>query len=504
MFDFKNHLAKLNKEPQWLKDKRIQAWEKFSQLPMPYENEEAWRLLDLDMINLDDLQPCAAPTKKLANVEELGQYLSLYEHINEFVHNPAGVLIESPQGMWHYLDEQFASQGVIVTPLSEALDKHGELLKPYLSVLLGKVTEEQNNLTQNNSTRQSNELVSEFSQSSKFALLNQAICPNAMIVYVPKNVVIDKPFICLNLLKCSVASLNLARLLIIAEQHSQISVVNVLTTDIAAGGVVDNKPEPAKTVKNNGSQTNHQLSLTNFLLQVFIEPGAELNYAEIQNFDKNTFAISHSYYTQEQDSRLHSLVAALGGGQLKGEVRNILKGRGAESNLNGIVLGSNNERFNFNTIEDHIAPDTKSSIDFRVALKDEAQSIYHGNIQVSKTAQKTDAYQSNKNLLLGAKAHADSIPKLEILADDVKCSHGATVGPVDRNQVFYLMTRGLNESQAEELIVNGFFHQTLADCPIAGVADWLDSLVAKKIQTGTITSDAKELSANKKQPALTR
>ncbi len=497
MFDFKNHLAKLDKEPQWLKDKRIQAWQVFSELPMPRENEEAWRLLDLDTINLDDLQPCAAATKKLSNVEELGKFLSFYEHINEFLHNPAGVLIESPHGMWHYLDEQFARQGVIITTLSEALTNHAELIKPYLSRILAESPKATKDLEQDN------ELVSEFSQSGKFALLNQAICPNAMIVYVPKNVIIDKPIICLNLLSHSIASLNLARLLVITEQHAQVSVVNVLTTDIAAG-TADSKDQSTKKANGTSPHSKHQLSLTNFLLQVFLGAGSELNYAEIQNFDQNTFAITHSYYTQERDSRLHALVAALGGGQLKGEVRNILKERGAQSNLNGMVLGSNSERFNFNTIEDHIAPDTRSSIDFRVALKDEAQSIYHGNIQVSRTAQKTDAFQSNKNLLLGAKAHADSIPKLEILADDVKCSHGATVGPVDRNQIFYLMTRGLNESQAEELIVNGFFHQILAECPIAGIADWLDSLVAKKIQSGTNAMASKKMAASDKEPALTR
>ncbi len=501
MFDFKTYLAKFDQEPQWLKDKRIQAWEKFSQLPAPAENDEAWRLLDLDVINLDNLQPSAAPTNKLTSVKEIGEFLNLYEHINEFVQNPAGVLIESPHGMWHHLDEQFARQGVIITTLHEALSKHAEVLKPYLSRLLGQSAEEKNASGENNE----NELVSEFSQSSKFALLNQAICPNALIVYVPKNVVIDRPFISLSLFNHSVATLNLARLIVIAEEHSQVSLVNVLTTDIAAGAA-DSKQITGKT-NGNGSNSTHQLSLTNFLLQVFLAPGAELNYAEIQNYDQHTFAISHSYYTQERDSRLHSLVAALGGGQLKGEIRNILKDRGAESNLNGIVLGSNNERFNFNTIEDHIAPDTKSSIDFRVALKDEAQSIYHGNIQVSKAAQKTNAFQSNKNLLLGAKAHADSIPKLEILADDVKCSHGATVGPVDRKQVFYLMSRGLDESQAEELIVNGFFHQVLADCPIVGIAEWLDALVAKKIHSGSIItceSKSKKASLSNKQPALTR
>lgn len=489
MFDFKKYLSTLNNEPQWFKDKRIRAWEKFSALPTPNENEEGWRLLDLDAVNLDNLQPVIASTARLSGIEDLKQFSTICEQTKELMNNAAGILVESPNGIWVKLDEQLKQKGVIITTLAEALTEHADLIKPYLDRLL----------TQNKEL-QSNELISgEFSQTSQYALLNQALCPSGMIVFVPKNVIIEKPFVCLHLLRHSTASLNCAGLLVVAAEHSQLSVVNVLTTDIANP---HNSANLAKQESNgNGSKNNGQLSLTNFLLEVFLGPGAVLNYAEIQNFDHNTFAISHSFYSQERDSCLNSLVAALGGGQVKSEIRNILKDRGAESNLTGIVLGSNKERFNFNTIEDHIAPDTKSSIDFRVALKDEAQSIYHGNIQVSKTAQRTDAFQSNKNLLLGDEAHADSIPKLEILTDDVKCSHGATVGPVDRKQVFYLMSRGLDESQAEELIVNGFFHQLLADCSIAGIADWLDELVANKVHAGFKGS---KIYAENKQPALTR
>ncbi len=135
----------------------------------------------------------------------------------------------------------------------------------------------------------------------------------------------------------------------------------------------------------------------------------------------------------------------------------------------------------YNTIQEHASPDTTSNINFRVALKDNASSIYQGNIKVDKVATRTNAFQSNKNLLLGAEARADSIPKLEILTDDVKCSHGATVGPVDKEQLFYLMSRGLPLKEAEELIVIGFFAEVLNTITIKGAADWIGALTAEKI-----------------------
>ena len=150
----------------------------------------------------------------------------------------------------------------------------------------------------------------------------------------------------------------------------------------------------------------------------------------------------------------------------------------------GVVFGDNKEHLSYNTIQDHDAPNTTSDINFRVALKDEAVSAYQGNIKVAKEAQKTNAFQSNKNLLLGKQAKADSIPKLEILANDVKCSHGATVGPVDEDQVFFLMARGLDKKTAEELIVAGFFDTVLESLPDKVANNWIHELIKEKIQRG--------------------
>ncbi|MBX9685225.1 MAG: SufD family Fe-S cluster assembly protein, partial [Candidatus Obscuribacterales bacterium] len=139
--------------------------------------------------------------------------------------------------------------------------------------------------------------------------------------------------------------------------------------------------------------------------------------------------------------------------------------------------------------------DTKSDINFRVALREKAASVYQGIVRVAKVAQRTDAFQSNKNLLLDGTATADSIPKLEILADDVKCAHGATVGPVDREQIFYLMSRGVSRAVAEQLVVLGFFRQTLEQFPFKAGLTWLSEAVSRKMHGGTLDASATDFFA---------
>jgi Fe-S cluster assembly protein SufD len=202
---------------------------------------------------------------------------------------------------------------------------------------------------------------------------------------------------------------------------------------------------------------------------------------ELQKHADKMFAVTRCNNEIKREARLNSLTVGLSGLQLKSDIRTNLCGAGSSSEVLGIVFGDKKENFSFNTIQDHNAPSTTSNINFKVVLKDESTSIYQGIIKVDKVAQKTDAFQSNKNLLLGVGAKADSIPKLEILADDVKCSHGATVGPVDREQIFYLMSRGLPAKEAEELIVGGFVRQVLESCQITGAADRIESLISEKI-----------------------
>ena len=175
-----------------------------------------------------------------------------------------------------------------------------------------------------------------------------------------------------------------------------------------------------------------------------------------------------------------------GFGSAKGKVRiqNDLAGPGATSRVTGAYFVDGKQHLDYDTFQEHIAPSTTSDFAFKGALRDEARAVWRGMIRVEQDAQKTNAYQENRNLLLSKTAHADSIPGLEILANDVRCTHGATLGQVDRDQLFYLMTRGLNRSEAERLIVRGFFQDALDRVKLEPVREALAAALEARIPKG--------------------
>ena len=327
-----------------------------------------------------------------------------FEMALQFFPERSGVVAEVDQsGTQTELPDELKKKGVIFCTLKQALQDHPDLIRPYLA---------------------------KGAPDTKFILMNRALFNSGTFLYIPANLEVSAPFFSLteftpdNGSKASALAI-FPRMIVVLGKHSQASFINVLSAN--------DLKEPAK---------NRPLSLANALVELHIEAGARLNYLELQKFNSAVFAVTRTHAEIDQDASLTSLTVGLGAAQLKGDIATVLNARGAASDRFGIVLGDDTEHFSFNTIQKHSAPDTRSNINFRVVLKDSATSIYQGIIEVAKCAQRTDAFQSNKNLLLGSHARADSIPKLEILADDVKCSHGATVGPVDREQIFYLMSRG--------------------------------------------------------------
>jgi Fe-S cluster assembly protein SufD len=337
---------------------------------------------------------------------------------------------------------------VIFCELLEALIKHPELVRKYLgSDLPGDVAER---------------------LDSKFGLMNKAMFNGGLFLYIPAGVEVERPFISFTSFDHASPSVSIPRILVVAEPGSKAQLVHTF----------------GSRNEQKGKETT--MSLSNTLVEIHVANAAKFDYVEIQNFDNSIFAVNETHNVIAKDAQFYSLTVAMGGAQLKSDIKTALQDRGGSSDVQGLVLGDNSERFSFNTIQEHNSPDTTSNINFRVALKGASASIYQGIIRVAKVAQRTDAFQSNKNLLIGNDAHAESIPRLEILADDVKCSHGATVGPVDREQLFYLMSRGLSAQEAEELVVVGFFRTVLEACTVDGVSEWIGDLVANKIQTRDI------------------
>ena len=194
----------------------------------------------------------------------------------------------------------------------------------------------------------------------------------------------------------------------------------------------------------------------------------------------------------ELDEQLDELAAVLedcvagGFGSKKGKIRiqNDLAGPGAESRVTGAYFADGDQHLDYDTFQEHIAPSTTSDFAFKGALRDKATAVWRGMIRVENEAQQTNAYQENRNLMLSPKAHADSIPGLEILANDVRCTHGATLGQVDREQLFYLMARGLSRAEAERLIVRGFFQDVLDRIELEPVREALGEALEARIPQG--------------------
>jgi Fe-S cluster assembly protein SufD len=425
-------------EPTWFCDHRLQAWEAYLQTPMPTGHEEEWRRIDLSMLDLTKLR--AFDLERAKQVDEVPALPEWFSSALKNFSSNAGVLYQTTKnGGYLKLNKELSERGVIYCDLATAIEKHADKIRPYLLEEL---------------------------KAGKFNLLTRALYNCGAFLYIPKNVEITEPFLFglgFSAHTQDVGAAIFPRLFVVAEHNSRADLVFVMGSEGEQAVVGD------------------QVSLASVLVDVRIKQNACVNLLEVQEFGTDVFVIEDVNSRVEKDGHFNSLSVGVGSRQTKSDIATFLQGSGSESDVLGIILGARGERFNFNTIQEHNAPDTRSNINYRVAVKDDATSVYQGIIRVDKTAQRTNAYQSNKNLILGGAATADSVPKLEILANDVKCSHGATVGPVDKEQLFYLNSRGMTPTEAEELIVLGFFKQVIEAFPLATAHEWVADVVSRKV-----------------------
>ena len=271
----------------------------------------------------------------------------------------------------------------------------------------------------------------------KFAAHNAALWQHGLLVHVPKGVVVEKPLY-VRIANAVEGGSLFWRLLIVAE------------------------PESRFTVIEEYASTSPDLSgYSNAAVEIVVEQGAKVEYVSLQNLSQGTFHFASHHAKVGRDAELDWVTGGFGSGKGKVRIQNDLAGPGATSRVTGAYFADAKQHLDFDTFQEHIAPNTTSDFAFKGALRDEATAVWRGMIRVEEGAQKTNAYQENRNLLLSKTAHADSIPGLEIMANDVRCTHGATLGQVDREQLFYLMARGLSRQEAERMIVRGFFQDVL-------------------------------------------
>jgi Fe-S cluster assembly protein SufD len=291
----------------------------------------------------------------------------------------------------------------------------------------------------------------------KFAAHNAALWEHGLLVVVPRGVVLEQPLYVRIANAADQGSL-FWRLLVVAEAGSRFSLIEEYASA---------RPDVA--------------GYSNAVVELFVEEGAKLEYVSLQNLSQETWHFASHHARVERDAELDWVAGGFGSRKGKIRIQNDLAGPGATSRVTGAYFADGTQHLDYDTFQEHIAPSTTSDFAFKGALRDEARTVWRGMIRVERDAQKTNAYQENRNLLLSKAAHADSIPGLEILANDVRCTHGATLGQVDREQLFYLMARGLPRAEAERLIVRGFFQDVLDRIELEPVREALGNALEARI-----------------------
>ena len=291
----------------------------------------------------------------------------------------------------------------------------------------------------------------------KFAAHNAAVWKHGLLVEVPKGVELEQPLYVRIANSVDDGSL-FWRLLVVAGEQSRFTLIEEFASA---------RPDLA--------------GYSNAAVELFVEQGAKLEYVSLQNLSRETWHFASHHARVERDAELDWVAGGFGSKKGKVRIQNDLAGPGATSRVTGAYFSDGTQHLDYDTFQEHMAPSTTSDFAFKGALRDESRCVWRGMIRVEKDAQKTNAYQENRNLLLSEKAHADSIPGLEILANDVRCTHGATVGQVDREQLFYLMARGLPRAEAERLIVRGFYQEIFDRIELEPVREALGAALEARI-----------------------
>jgi Fe-S cluster assembly protein SufD len=291
----------------------------------------------------------------------------------------------------------------------------------------------------------------------KFAAHNAAAWKHGLLVRVPRDVAVERPLY-VRVTGSQEHGGLFWRVLVVAEEGSRLSFIEEHTSA---------RPDLP--------------GYSNAVSELFVGDGAKLEYVSIQNLSRETWNFASHRARVGRDAELDWVAGGFGSKKGKIWIRNDLAGQGATSRVTGAYFADGSQHLDYDTLQEHLAPSTTSDFAFKGALRDKATAVWRGMIRVEKDAQKTNAYQENRNLLLSPNAHADSIPGLEIEANDVRCTHGATVSQVDRDELFYCMARGLSRGEAERLIVRGFYQEIFDRIELEPVRNALQSALEARI-----------------------
>lgn len=412
-------------EPEWMLERRLAAFAVYEQTPMPTIRDEAWRRTNIRRLKLDKIGPSLngdAATELPA--EANAQMLDIAA---------GGEMVQVDGVVTSYeISDELKEQGVIFCDMHTAVNEHAELVQEYFMTRCVSV------------------------EDGKFAALHGAFWRGGTFVYIPEGVT-------------AVAPLHNA----LWSENGKTFTHTLVILGKGAEAVFSDEFGSAKTAKGQ--------FLHNGAVELIVGDEASLTYVSLQEFGDNMWQMTHERGRVGRDAKLDWIMSIMGTGLIKAFQTLELDEEGGWGRMSGLFFGDKRQHFDLDTQQNHNAGNTVSDLLYKGAMKHQARSVWQGMIKALPNAQKIDGFQANRNLLLESSARADSIPGLEIEADDVSCTHASTIGKVDDEELFYLMSRGIPREVAMRIIVQGFFDPIMQRIPFEGVRQRMAEQVIEKV-----------------------
>lgn len=420
-----NKLSASLNEPEWMLNFRLAAFDVYDALPMPTTSDEPWRRTNLRRFKVDSFAPSVNG--------DAASDVAMPEHLSaDLTEDAAGGLLLQIDGVTqrYEISDALKAQGVIFCDMSTAVSEHGDLVQKYFMTESVKPDE------------------------GKFAAMHAAFWRGGTFLYVPKNVKADAP---MHSALWNQNGRTFTHTLIVVEQGSEAVIV-----------------DEYESADSDGQ------ALHNGVVELLVRDNAQLTYVSLQDFATNMWQFTHERGRVGRDGKLNWVTSIMGTRMTKAFQTIELDGQGAYAQLSGLFFTEGRQHFDLDTQQNHNSADTVSDLLYKGALRGKSRSVWQGMIKALPDSQRIDGLQTNRNLLLDADARADSIPGLEIEADDVACTHASTIGKIQPEEIFYLMSRGIREKDARQMLVEGFFNPVMARIPFEGVRERIAARILLK------------------------
>jgi Fe-S cluster assembly protein SufD len=405
---------------------RSKGFGNFRELNIPDRRNESWKNTDLTEVLKRDF------TKYLEKDETSPDLDSMFTcEVHNFETDQVSFLNGWHAGTAKELVK--LPDGVIIGSLSDAFRQHPDLIERYY----GRYAESGKDL---------------------FLAMNTAFARDGLFIYIPDNIVLEKPVQMISIINHNENLLLQNRNLVILGKNSSMTLVMC------------------------DDSTNQQASFNNSVTEIHLDENASLEHYKLQNLNNNSTLLNSTYFHQEAGSRLNTFAITLNGGLIRNYSNVKLNGSGADAHVNGLYLVDKKQHVDNRVFIEHAVPDCTSSELFKGILDDEASAVFNGHVLVQRDAQRTNAYQQNRNILLTDKATVNTRPFLEIYADDVKCSHGATVGQLDNEALFYLRSRGVCLASARLLLMYAFAAEVINKMSLDPLMNRVDEMVKQRLR----------------------